>query len=374
MRARSSLRLLSAAVATLFALGCGLADQQTDQQHGPPPPVVETIVVQPEDVRDVLEFVGQLDSAYSVVLAPEISGVVESIAFEEGSLVEKGEPLIYLRDAEQRARVREAEANVSLTRSNYKRAKELAEQRATSVAGLDRARAEFEIAAARLDLAKVELSRTVVRAPFNGVVGARLVSPGERVSPGRDRDSGGEGGGGGSGPSGLVRIDSLDEMELVFTLPETVMALAREGMKVELEVSPHPGEKFPGTVYFVDPRVDAVSRRVLVKARVPNPEHKLKPGLFAELQVLISSRENAIMVPEDAIVYGREGVFVWRIENGQAVQVPVEIGIRQPGRVELRSGVEPGDRIVSAGTHKLRVGSPVRDLARQQDDEGIGES
>lgn len=361
------------AVSVVGVLGCERADGGADAQQGPPPAVVETVVVEPEDVRDVLEFVGQLDSAYSVVLAPEVSGVVERIAFEEGTLVEKGEPLIYLRDAEQRARVREAEANLSLTRSQYQRAQELAEQRATSVAGLDRARAEFEIAAARLDLAKVELARTVVRAPFDGMVGARLVSPGERVSPGSDRSFGG-GDGGGPGPSGLVRIDSLDEMELVFTLPETVMALAREGLDVELEVSPHPGEKFPGTVYFIDPRVDAISRRVLVKARVPNPEHKLRPGLFAELEVEISSREGALMVPEDAVVYGREGVYVWRIEDAQAVQVPVEIGVRQPGRVELRSGVRAGDRIVSAGTHKLRVGSPVRDLARHEDDGEIGES
>jgi membrane fusion protein (multidrug efflux system) len=191
-----------------------------------------------------------------------------------------------------------------------------------------------------------------------------MVSPGERVSPGSDRESGGEGGGGGGGSSGLVRIDSLDEMELIFTLPETVMSLAHEGVKVDLHVSPFPDESFGGTVYFVDPRIDATSRRVLVKARVPNPEHKLRPGLFATLQVEISSRAGALMVPEDAIVYGRDGVFVWRIEDGLAVQVPVELGIRQPGRVELRKGVKPGDRIVSAGTLKLRPGSPVRDLAQ----------
>jgi membrane fusion protein (multidrug efflux system) len=193
-----------------------------------------------------------------------------------------------------------------------------------------------------------------------------MVSPGERVNPGSDRDSGGEGGGGG-GSSGLVRIDSLDEMELIFTLPETVMSIARKGVNVQLKVSPFPDESFGGTVYFVDPRIDAVSRRVLVKARVPNPEHKLRPGLFATLKVEIASREGALMVPEDAIVYGRDGVFVWRIVDGQAVQTPVELGIRQPGRVELRTGVKAGDRVVSAGTHKLREGSAVHDLARQDE-------
>jgi membrane fusion protein (multidrug efflux system) len=303
------------------------------------------------------------------VLKPEISGIVEAILFEEGKSVEKGAPLVQLRDREQRARLREAEATVGLTRSRYKRARNLAEQNAESEAGVEAAKAEYEIARAHLDLAKIQLDRTLVRAPFDGVVGARLVSPGERVNPGFDR--GGFGGGGGGGESsGLVRIDSLDEMELIFTLPEPVMALAREGVRVSVRVAPFPGESFGGVIYFVDPRVDATSRRVLVKARVPNPERKLRPGLFAKLTLEISSRKDALMVPEDAIVYGRDGTFVWHIVDGQAHSVPVELGIRQPGRVELRTGVHPGDRVVSAGTHKLRPGSAVNDISVRASDIG----
>jgi membrane fusion protein (multidrug efflux system) len=357
----SSLRIVL--VATL-ALACGYEDLAVVGANGPPPAVVETVLVEPEDVRDLLEFVGQLDSANSVILKPEISGVVDSISFEDGTPVKKGAPLIHLRDAEQRARVREAEATVRLTRNQYDRARSLAERSAESTAGLERALAEYEIAGARLELAKIQLDRTVVRAPFDGVVGSRMVSPGERVNPGFDRGPGSEGGG---RASGLVRIDSLDEMELIFTLPETVMGLARKGVKVEMRVSPFPGESFEAMVYFVDPRVDTISRRVLVKARVPNPEHKLRPGLFATLTVEVSSRIGALMVPEDAIVYGRDGVSVWRIVNEQAVKVPVELGIRQAGRVELRAGVNAGDRVVSAGTHKLRPGSAVRDVARLED-------
>jgi membrane fusion protein (multidrug efflux system) len=358
--------VLAVLLAAMLALACGIENSESTEEYGPRPAVVETVLIEPEDVRDLLEFVGQLDSAYSVILKPEISGVVESISFREGMPVKKGEPLVQLRNAEQRARVREAEATVRLTRNRYDRARTLAEQRAESTAGLEKALAEFEIAGAKLELAKIQLDRTIIRAPFDGVVGSRLVSPGERVSPGSDRDFGGDGGGGGGSASGIVRIDSLDEMELIFTLPETVMAIARKGVKVELRVSPFPDETFGGTVYFVDPRIDAISRRVLVKARVPNPEHKLRPGLFATLQVEISTREGALMVPEASVVYGRDGVFVWRIVDDLAVQVPVELGIRQPGRVELREGVKAGDRVVSAGTHKLRAGTEVRDVARHE--------
>ena len=358
------------ALCGLLALASGCRDSAVavDDSSGPRTVFVETVLIESEDVQDLLEFVGQLDSANSVILKPEISGVVDSISFEEGKSVEKGAPLFQLRNREQRALLRQAEATVSLTRSRYQRARRLAEQNAESEAGLEGAKAEYEIAVARSDLAKIQLDRTIVRAPFDGVVGARLVSPGERVSPGFDRGSSGGGGGrsggrsGGGEASGLVRIDSLDEMELLFTLPETVMAIARVGVRVAVRVAPFPGESFGGVIYFVDPRVDATSRRVLVKARIPNPEHKLRPGLFAKIILEISSRQGALMVPEDAIVYDRDGTFVWRIVEGEAVRAPVELGIRQPGRVELREGVHAGDRVVSAGTHKLRPGSLVSDI------------
>jgi membrane fusion protein (multidrug efflux system) len=357
-----------------FLWGCQDPNSTGGDRSGPRPAFVETVLIEPEDVEDLLEFVGQLDSAHSVVLKPEISGIVEAILFEEGKSVEKGAPLVQLRDREQRARLREAEATVGLTRSRYKRARNLAEQNAESEAGVEAAKAEYEIARAHLDLAKIQLDRTLVRAPFDGVVGARMVSPGERVNPGSDRGGfgggGGRRGGGGGESSGLVRIDSLDEMELIFTLPEPVMALAREGVRVSVRVAPFPGESFGGVIYFVDPRVDATSRRVLVKARVPNPERKLRPGLFAKIILEISSRKDALMVPEDAIVYGRDGTFVWHIVDGQAHSVPVELGIRQPGRVELRTGVHPGDRVVSAGTHKLRPGSAVNDISVRASDIG----
>lgn len=350
-------------VTALSGLACGRPDSTASGAQGPPPPVVETLIIAPEDVIEMVDFVGQLDSAHSVVLKPEIAGVVSSITFEEGQPVLRGAALLHLRNDEQRARVREAQATVKLARNSYQRMRSLSQRSAASDADLERALAQYEIASARLDLAKIQLDRTVVRAPFDGVTGPRLVSPGERVHPG------GEGGPGGGGePSGLVRIDSLDEMELVFSLPETVMSLARIGVRVEVHVAPFPDETFHGIIYFVDPRIDTTSRRVLVKARMPNPEHKLRPGLFAKLSVKIQSRNGAMMVPETAVLYGRDGTYVWRVVDQLAVRVPVELGIRQAGRVELRAGVSVGDRIVSAGTHKVKPGSVVSEVASRTAD------
>lgn len=353
---RSSIAIT--AMVMVMCLACGRRESTAAGSPGPPPPVVETVVIVAEDVTERVDFIGQLDSAHSVMLMPEIAGVVASVSFEEGKPVEKGTALIHLRNAEQRARVREAQATVDLARNNYQRVRSLTARNAGSEADLERAQAEHEIAAAQLDLAKIQLARTVVRAPFDGVTGPRLVSPGERVRPGGER-----GPDAGSEHSGLVRIDSLDEMELVFTLPETVMALARIGVSIEVRVAPFPDETFQAIIYFVDPRIDAMSRRVLVKAHIPNPEHKLRPGLFADLAVEIDSRKGALMVPEEAIMYARDGTYVWRVVDGQTERVPVSLGIRQPGRVELRSGVLAGDRIVAAGTHKVRPGGVIRDVA-----------
>jgi membrane fusion protein (multidrug efflux system) len=357
-RARTA-RALALGVCAL-GVACTDAESDAEQRGGQHPPTVEAVIVEPEHVRDVVEFVGQLDATYSVVLKPEVSGVIDSILFEEGAPVTAGDPLFRLRDAEQRARLREARAEVALARDVVDRTRALAKRKAESAAELNRAEAQYEIALARVELAQVELDRTVVRAPFDGVVGERLVSPGERVSPGGDR---GPGGGGES--TGLARIDSLDPLDLVFTIPEAIIAIVTNGVRVTLRVAPFPGEFFRGQVYFVAPRVNVANRRMLVKARIPNPEHKLRPGLFAKLDVVVAEREGALMLPEDAVVYAREGTFVWRLDRDDlAERLPIEIGIRQVGRVEIRKGIRPGDRIVASGTHKVVSGKAVRSVTR----------
>jgi membrane fusion protein (multidrug efflux system) len=191
-------------------------------------------------------------------------------------------------------------------------------------------------------------------------MGARMVSVGERVSGSSMRGPGGGGGGGGDS-TGLARIDSLDPMELLFTLPETIMGLARTGVQVTLRVAPFPDETFVGEIYFIDPRINAANRRVLVKARVANPDHKLRPGMFAKLEALVAERPDALMVPEDSVMYAQEGTSVWRVDGGgMPERVAVELGIRQPGRVEITRGLRPGDRIVAAGAHKVSPGRAVR--------------
>jgi membrane fusion protein (multidrug efflux system) len=341
MLRRLAFPLMAIPLAALCLAGCKRGGQGG---FAPPPPVVEAITVEPETVRDTIVLVGQLDSESSVEIRPEIDGVVESIDFVEGQSVKRGDVLIRLRDSEQRAHVREARARAKLAEEIFQRISLLREKEVSAKVEFDRAQAELEVARAEAELREVELAKTQVAAPFDGVVGARLVSPGERV-----RRS-----------TKLVQVDAIDRLQLVFAVPEIGVPFVRAGMPVKISVKPYPEVRFDGEVFFVSPTLDASTRRLTLKAWVPNPDRKLQPGLFANLEVQLAERPNAVVIPDSAVLVDQAGSFVWRIgADGKASRAPVEIGLRKAARVEIASGLAAGDRIVSAGTQKVTEGAAV---------------
>jgi membrane fusion protein (multidrug efflux system) len=318
----------------------------SDGPGGPRPVVVELAEVVREPIRDVVDLVGQLEAEESVLIKSETDGTMASIEFVEGSRVARGDLLFRLRDEQQSAAVRETEAALTLARADFDRAKTLRARNTISDAELDRARSAWERAAAIRDLSQVELQRTAIRAPFDGVVGARTVAPGDRV----DRNM------------GLVRIESIDRLRLVFSIPEIGIGLARQGAPVVIQVAPYPERSFSGEVYFVGPSLDPSTRRLPIKAWIDNADGVLRPGLFANIRVEIAHRDAALTVPETAVAYDTRGPHVWRVDaDGVAERIAVEIGIRERGRVEMAGeALAEGDRVVSAGTHKLFEGATVR--------------
>jgi membrane fusion protein (multidrug efflux system) len=344
---------LAAALAAAALAACGQGGGKGDFK--PPPPVVEVVTVAPETVDDTIILVGTLVAESSVEVQPEIDGIIESIDFVEGQTVKKGDVLFRLRDAEQHARLREAEARAKLAKEIFARIDKLAKQEISAQADHDKASAELEVARAEAELRRVELEKTRVRAPFDGVVGARLVSPGERVRR----------------MTRLVRIDAVDRLQLVFAVPEIGVPFVRPGMPVTITVKPYPELRFAGEVFFVSPTLEETTRRLTLKAWVPNPDRKLQPGLFANLEVQLAKRENALVVPESALVVDQNGTFVWRLSaDGKAARTPVETGLRKASRVEISSGLEPGDRVVTAGTQKITEGDAV--VIAGQPSTGVG--
>jgi membrane fusion protein (multidrug efflux system) len=327
----------------LPALACGDGNSAAGPP-GPQPPAVEVLTLARQSFEEQADLLGELQAESSVQVRSEVPGIVETIDFQEGQAVTQGQVLFHLRDREAAARLREAEAEFSLAAEDFERTTKLESRNAAAAAQLDKARATLEMARARADLRRVELDRTLIKAPFAGRVGARLVSPGARIKA----------------DDQLVRLDAMDPLALVFTIPEVVLPLAKIGAEFSLDVAAFPGRRWPGAIRFIAPNVDSASRRILIKGRVPNPDGILLPGMFARVQASLGTRE-ALLIPDEALVTDPEGSFVWRVgAEDKAERVAIEIGTREPGRVEVRSGLHEGDRIVVAGTHKVHEGTKVK--------------
>ncbi len=309
-----------------------------------PPTVVEILRVEPRAIQLTADIPGQLAAEKSVEVKSEIDGVVASIEFQEGQTAREGDVLFRLRDHEQRAVLREAQAALALARAVHNRTRVLTERDISSAAQLDSARAELDVAKARVARARVELDRTTIRAPFDGAVGVRLVDEGDRVSA----------------EIPLVRIDAVDRLQLLFSVVETYSARVRPGIPVKIRVAPYPDETFPGEIFFVSPTLDPALRRLPCKAWIPNPDGRLRPGLFAKIVAELAERQEAIMIPESALLYGLEGPFVWTVDDDNRPHTTlVELGERQDGEVEIVTGLRPGDRVVSSGVHKVMEGAPL---------------
>jgi membrane fusion protein (multidrug efflux system) len=232
---------------------------------------------------------------------------------------------------------------MKLAQSRYKRNEELLAQNFISKQALDEARANLDILRARLQQEQVALDKTRIRAPFNAVAGLRNVSPGAYVNKGDD----------------LVRLDALGNLKLEVPVPETYLPLVRIGLPITLTIDALPGQTFSGKVHAIDPVVDPASRNVRVRARIANPKGQLKPGMFARATANLGGKTSAILLPEQVIVPRPDGNYVFLAVDGKAELRKVTLGKREPGRVEIVSGVAVGDTVVLDGQIKLRPGVTV---------------
>lgn len=310
----------------------------------PPPGVpVETAQIATGRVVDAIEAVGTIRSNEAVVIVPEIAGRITRIGFKEGDRVKAGAPLVQLEDTILKAELAQARSQLQLTEANYQRIKTLADRGTATGRSRDEALAALQTARAAVALAEGKLDRTVIRAPFDGVLGLRSVSLGGFVNPG-DR---------------IVNLEDLDPLKIDFRVPEVYLTAVRDGQPVEITVDALPGQTFRGEIYARNPVVDASGRSIELRARVPNADGRLSPGLFARVRVITDERPDALIVPEAAIVPDRHEKFVYRVIDGRAVRTPVTLGARLPGRVEIVDGLDAGAVVVTAGQQKLRDGAPV---------------
>ena len=310
---------------------------------GPMGMPVEVAVARTDTVRDEIAATGQIEAVQSIDLRPEVDGRIVEIVVREGQEVDQGTPLFKVDDAQLKAQVAQLEAQRDLAQQALARAKELAQQNASSAADLEKAEAEARGAQAQYDLQRIRLERTTVRAPFAGVVGQRYVSLGDYVTT----------------STRLASLHTVNPQRASFQVPERFARSLSPGQAVTFRVAAIAGRDFTRTVDFVDPIVQLPGRTILVKARVPNAARVLQPGMFIEAHLVTAVRPQAVVIPEDAVVPAEGANFVWVVVAGKADHRKVTLGVRTPGFVEVTDGVKAGEQVVTGGLELLAPGAPV---------------
>jgi membrane fusion protein (multidrug efflux system) len=311
---------------------------------GGPPTVVEVMPVVQRDISEILSVTGEFRSVDSVEMRPEIPGRISRMNFKDGQSVAAGDLLIALDDRIVRAELAQAQAEADLAASNYKRAQDLFGRQFISSRGLDEAKANAEIAAAKRDLAQARLARTELRAPFAGRVGLRQHSVGDYVKDGEL----------------LAILEDSRRMHFDFRVPERFADMVRVGQRLVVQTD-QIERAIRAQVTAIDVRVDQDGRFLQLRALVDNPGQQFKTGMFGRARLNLYDRPGALLVSEEALVGDRDGFFVWRVKEGRVEQARIQTGIRLQREVEVRSGLALGDSVVVAGQLKIRSpGQPVR--------------
>jgi RND family efflux transporter MFP subunit len=338
-----------------------------------PPLTVEVAKAARATIAEQILVVGNLIGAATVEVVPKVSGRLRSVAVRLGDPVRQGQVIALVEDQEiqeqvkqaeasfevARATVRQREADLTLARSNLERSRSLFNRQLlpqqtlddtearyqAAAAQLDLARAQFEQARARLEELRITLANTRIVSPVDGFVGRRHLDPGAFVGPN----------------SPVASVVDIRTVRLVVNLVEKDLRRVEAGTPAVTEVDAYPGEQFIGRVARVAPVLDPATRTAEIEVEIPNPAFRLKPGMYARSRLTIGRRENALVVPRNAVVdvEGRRGVFVFDAAARQARFRPVDVGLQDDRQAEILGGLDDGQTVITTGAAALRDGDPV---------------
>lgn len=304
---------------------------------------VEGKVLQAEKFAENLTLSGTLEANEEIEIRSEISGIVESINFEEGKKVSKGQVLFKVNDIELRAQLSQVKTAQQLASENQRRAKLLLDKQAISQEEFDVSNADFESARAQADLIAAQLSKTTVRAPFSGTIGLRAISKGTYVTP--------------STP--IAKLVNTSQLKLTFAVPEKYVSRMKVGTILTFTTS-NSKEEHTAKIYAIEPQVDIATRTLRMRAIADNKKDKLYPGTFAYVTLPLETVNNALMVPTEALIPIQNGKKIFVMENGKAKEMEVETGARTDSEVRVLSGIKVGDTILTSGVMSLRNGAMVK--------------
>lgn len=304
---------------------------------------VSGMVVQPQTFENNLSLSGAIQANEQVEIRSEVSGIVESINFQEGSNVAKGQVLFKVNDIELRAQLGQAKTKEALAKENERRAQLLLQKEAISQEEYDIAKADFKSAQAQSQLIGAQIGKTAVRAPFSGKIGLRNISPGTYITP-----------------SVLVaNLVNTGKLKITFSIPEKYAAEIK--MNTELNfTAANSTQKYKAKIYAIEPSIEAATRTLQIRAIAENNDGKLFPGTFANVELPLQTIKDAILVPTEAIVPVQNGKKVFVSDRGKAKEVLVETATRTDASILVLSGLKAGDTLITSGVMALKADAPVK--------------
>ena len=323
------------------------------KSFAPPPAAVTTVIVAPQPWQPVLRAIGTMKAVNGVTVSTDLAGIVTEIAFESGTQVKKGDVLVKLDTQQEEAQLQSSQARLALAKTDLERKRDLLTKKAIAQAELDVAVSQLRQMEASVTEMKALVSRKRIDAPFDGLIGIRQVNVGQYLNPGAP----------------IAPLQSMDPIYVEFALPQQHFGSVAVGKKLRLRASGVTGAQFEGEITAVDSQINESSRNFTVQGTIKNPEQKLRPGMFVDVEVMLPAQENVLAIPSTSIAYAPYGdsVYVVREAPGpdgkplrQAQQQFVKLGPTEGDQVTILSGVKEGDEVVTSGTFKLRPGAPVQ--------------
>lgn len=330
------------------------------QKAGPPPETVSSAIAQLQSWQGQVTAVGTIAPVKGVALSNDAPGIVSKIHFESGDLVKQGQVLVELDTSVERAQLASAHVQHDLAVVNVNRSRALIKEQVTTQAQVDTDEATVKSSATAADTIQAQIARKLVRAPFSGRLGIRAVNVGQYLNPGTQ----------------LTVLQAVGAVFVDFSLPQQQLDQLANGMKVLVKIEGSPDPAVEGTIAAVDPTIDSTTRMIKLRAAVPNPEEKLRPGMFANVAVVLPDQGQVVTVPLTAVIHASFGDSVFVVEdkpagapgaksNAQgkpiknARQQFVRVGEARGDFVSVLDGIKAGQQVVSAGGFKLRNNSPV---------------
>lgn len=290
-----------------------------------------------------LSLSGSIEANEQIEIHSEVSGIVEGIHFNEGSIVKKGQILFKVNDIELKAQLQQAVTKEGLAAENARRAKLLLEKEAISQEEYDISRADYKSAQAQTQLIRAQISKTAVKAPFSGKIGLRSISPGTYITP----------------AVLVAKLVNTGKLKITFSIPEKYASQIRSGSTIDFSVSGS-AKTYTAKIYAIEPEVEVATRTLQVRAIADNIDGNLFPGTFADIKLPLAIIKDAIVVPSEAIVPVQEGKKVFISNMGKAKEVMVEATTRTDASILILSGLKAGDTLITSGVMSLKNDAPVK--------------